>query len=34
VHELIPYELGGSVELEHPSEGVHCRLQIPARWSG
>ena len=32
VRELIPYELGGNVELEHPSEGVRCRLQIPMHW--
>jgi two-component sensor histidine kinase len=32
MHELIPYELGGSVELTHPADGVRCRLQIPAQW--
>ena len=32
VRELIPYELGGNVELEHPNEGVRCRLQIPMHW--
>jgi two-component sensor histidine kinase len=32
VRELIPYELGGLVELAHLPEGVRCRLQISAHW--
>jgi PAS domain S-box-containing protein len=32
VRELIPYELGGTVELMHPPEGVRCNLQIPTHW--
>jgi PAS domain S-box-containing protein len=32
VHELVPYELGGSVDLVHAPEGVSCKLQIPAHW--
>jgi PAS domain S-box-containing protein len=32
VRELIPYELGGSVDLRHPPEGVCAKLQIPATW--
>jgi PAS domain S-box-containing protein len=32
VRELIPYELGGSVELMHPAEGVRATLEIPAHW--
>jgi len=32
VRELIPYELGGSVNLSHRPEGVHCKLEIPAHW--
>jgi two-component sensor histidine kinase len=32
VRELIPYELGGSVDLGHPPEGVYAKLQIPATW--
>jgi two-component sensor histidine kinase len=32
VRELVPYELGGTVDLMHPPEGVRCRLQIPAHW--
>jgi PAS domain S-box-containing protein len=32
VRELVPYELGGSVDLMHPPEGVRCKLQNPAHW--
>jgi two-component sensor histidine kinase len=32
IRELIPYELGGNVDLALRSEGVRCRLQIPATW--
>ena len=32
VRELIPYELGGNVDLTHRSDGVRCKLQIPATW--
>jgi two-component sensor histidine kinase len=32
VRELIPYELGGTVELVYRSEGVHCKIEIPATW--
>jgi PAS domain S-box-containing protein len=32
VRELIPYELGGSVDLKHPPEGVRCMLEIPIHW--
>jgi PAS domain S-box-containing protein len=32
VRELIPYELGGTVELAHLPEGVCCNLHIPAQW--
>jgi PAS domain S-box-containing protein len=32
VRELIPYELGGTVELVHPPEGVRCKAEIPAHW--
>jgi PAS domain S-box-containing protein len=34
VRELIPYELGGTVDLMHLPEGVHCKLEIPSRWLG
>jgi PAS domain S-box-containing protein len=32
VRELIPYELGGRVDLMHPAEGVRANLEIPAHW--
>jgi PAS domain S-box-containing protein len=32
IHNLIPYELGGSVDYELAREGVRCRLEIPAKW--
>ena len=32
VRELVPYELGGTVELAHLPEGVCCNLHIPAQW--
>jgi two-component sensor histidine kinase len=30
--DLIPYELGGTVELVHAPAGVRCKLEIPAHW--
>jgi two-component sensor histidine kinase len=30
--ELIPHELGGNVEHVYRSEGVRCKLEIPASW--
>jgi two-component sensor histidine kinase len=32
IRELIPFELGGTVDLEFASEGLCCRLEIPANW--
>jgi PAS domain S-box-containing protein len=32
IRDLIPYELGGTVELAHAPAGVRCRLEIPAHW--
>jgi two-component sensor histidine kinase len=32
IRDLIPYELGGAVDLAHAPEGVRCRLEIPAHW--
>ena len=32
IRDLIPYELGGTVDLVHAPEGVCCRLEIPAHW--
>jgi PAS domain S-box-containing protein len=30
IRDLIPYELGGGVELTFPADGLCCRLEIPA----
>jgi PAS domain S-box-containing protein len=32
VRELIPYELGGAVDIMYLPEGVRCKMQIPAPW--
>jgi len=32
IRDLIPFELGGNVELVFGSKGVRCRLEIPADW--
>jgi hypothetical protein len=32
IRNLIPFELGGKVELDYASEGVRCRLEIPSDW--
>jgi PAS domain S-box-containing protein len=32
IRELIPFELGGTVELDFASEGIRCRLELPADW--
>ena len=34
IRELLPYELGGKVELAFASHGVSCKLEIPADWLG
>jgi PAS domain S-box-containing protein len=34
ISELVPYELGGEARLVLSSDGVHCRLYIPAKWIG
>jgi PAS domain S-box-containing protein len=34
IRDLIPYELGGTVDLALAPEGVRCRLEIPADWLG
>src|SRR5262249_14426509 len=31
IRELIPYELGGTVDLTFAPGGVRCRLEVPAR---
>jgi PAS domain S-box-containing protein len=32
IRDVIPYELGGTVELSFAPEGVRCRLELPADW--
>jgi hypothetical protein len=32
--DLIPYELGGAVDLTFAAEGVGCRIVIPAKCIG
>jgi PAS domain S-box-containing protein len=32
IRELLPYELGGKVELRFAGDGVNCTLEIPAEW--
>ena len=34
IRNLIPYELGGRVDLVLAPEGVQCRLELPADWLG
>jgi two-component sensor histidine kinase len=34
IRDLIPYEFGGTVDLELAAEGARCRLEIPAAWAG
>jgi PAS domain S-box-containing protein len=32
IRDLIPYELGGSVDYVLAPEGVRCKVEIPAKW--
>ena len=32
IHDLIPYEFGGTVSLVFAPEGVRCRLELPPNW--
>jgi two-component sensor histidine kinase len=32
IHDLIPYEFGGTVDLVFAPEGVRCRLELPGDW--
>jgi len=32
IRDLIPYEFGGTVDLELASDGVRCRLELPSNW--
>jgi PAS domain S-box-containing protein len=34
IRDLIPYEFGGTVDLVLATEGVQCRLELPAEWLG
>jgi PAS domain S-box-containing protein len=34
IQELIPYELGGAVDYVLDTDGVRCKLEIPAKWLG
>jgi PAS domain S-box-containing protein len=34
ITDLIPYELGGTADLVFATEGVRCRLTVPAEWVG
>jgi PAS domain S-box-containing protein len=34
IEDLIPYELGGTVDLRFAQEGVHCNIAIPTKWIG
>jgi hypothetical protein len=29
---MVPYELGGTVDLVHAPEGVRCDIELPGRW--
>jgi two-component sensor histidine kinase len=33
IRELIPFELGGAVDLSFAPEGARCRLEIPGEWA-
>src|SRR5262249_26120213 len=33
IRELIPFELGGAVELSFATGGTRCRLEIPSEWA-
>jgi two-component sensor histidine kinase len=32
IRELVPYELGGTVDYAFAPDGVICKFKIPARW--
>jgi PAS domain S-box-containing protein len=32
IHDLIPYEFGGTVDLVFAPDGVRCRLELPPDW--
>src|SRR5262245_52408229 len=33
IRELIPFELGGTVDLTFACDGLRCRFEIPAEWT-
>ena len=32
IRELIPYQLGGTAHIAFASDGLRCRLEVPAEW--
>ena len=32
IRNLVPYELGGTVDYMLAPEGIRCKFEIPARW--
>jgi hypothetical protein len=32
IRDLIPYELGGTVDYVLAADGVRCKLEIPVKW--
>lgn len=32
IRELIPFELGGAVELSFATQGIKCRIEVPGEW--
>jgi two-component sensor histidine kinase len=32
IRDVIPYELGGRVDLSFPRDGLCCRMELPAEW--
>jgi len=32
IRDLIPYELGGTVDYVLAADGVRCKFEIPAKW--
>jgi PAS domain S-box-containing protein len=32
IRNLVPYELGGSVDYVFAPDGIRCKIEIPARW--
>ena len=34
IRDLIPYELGGTVDLVFAREGIRCSLKVPGEWIG